>query len=133
MMLTRDKLRQSFDAIFGANTKASDEEIDGHWTLMNENNGRKVFHKLLRYIPERKMMRSRWVGALQELGVPLRLINGGQDPVSGKHLYDYYLERVQNADAILLSDIGHYPHTEAPERVFAAFRDFHIKLGTIAG
>ncbi|GJL92092.1 alpha/beta fold hydrolase [Hyphococcus sp.] len=132
LMLTRDKLRKSFDAIFGANTKASDEEIDGHWALINENDGRRVFHKLLRYIPERKMMRSRWVGALTEAGVPLRLVNGGEDPVSGKHLYEYYLEQVPNADAILLDDIGHYPQTEAPARILAAFTDFHAKLGTIA-
>ncbi len=131
MMLTRAKLQSAFDAIFGARTKASEQEIDGHWTLMNENNGRRVFHKLLHYIPERKVMRSRWVGALQTASAPLRLINGGEDPVSGKHLYDYYSEQIPNPDAVLLSDIGHYPHTEAPEQVFAAFSAFHHKLGTI--
>lgn len=131
MFMTRNKLRRAFDAIFGPQSKASDAEIDGHWALMNENNGRKVFHKLLHYIPERKMMRSRWVGALQEASVPLRLIDGGADPVSGKHLYEYYLEQVPNADAVLFDDIGHYPHTEAPERALAAFTDFHTRLGTM--
>ncbi len=131
MMLSRAKLRSAFDAIFGSETKASDEEIDGHWALMNENHGRKVFHKLLQYIPERSVMRARWVGALKETRAPMRLINGGMDPVSGKHLYDYYLEQIPGADAVLLADIGHYPHTEAPDRVFAAFTEFHKKLGTL--
>jgi pimeloyl-ACP methyl ester carboxylesterase len=130
-MLTRDKLRKNFDEIFGPESKASDEEIDGHWALMNERGGRRVFHKLLQYIPERKMMRARWVGALKETNIAMRLIDGGADPVSGRHLYNHYLEQVPKADAVLLDDIGHYPQTEAPARVLSAFRDFHKKLGTI--
>ncbi|MAW81830.1 MAG: alpha/beta hydrolase [Parvularcula sp.] len=132
MVMTRDKLRNNFDEIFGAETKASDEEIDGHWALINENKGRRVFHKLLQYIPERQVMRSRWVGALKEATIPLRLIDGGADPVSGKHLYDYYREQIPNADAVLLEDIGHYPQTEAPDRVLSAFFDFHRKLRTVS-
>lgn len=130
-MLTRDRLRKAFDEIFGPGTKASDEEIDTHWALMNEHDGRRVFHKLLQYIPERRTMRARWVGALQHSRAPIRLINGGADPVSGKHLYEYYLDQVLNADAVLLDEIGHYPHTEAPEKALAAFFDFHRQLGTI--
>ncbi len=131
MMMTREKLRTTFDQIFGADTKASDEEIDGHWALMTENNGRRIFHKLLQYIPERKVMRARWVGALKEAAIPLRLLNGGADPVSGRHLYDYYLTEVPNADAVLFKDIGHYPQTEAPARVLSAFFEFHRKLRTV--
>lgn len=129
-MLSREKLRKTFDEIYGPQTKASDEELDGHWALFSENNGRRVFHKLLRYIPERKANRTRWVGALVEAHIQLRLIDGGVDPVSGKHLYDYYKEMVPNADAVLLEDIGHYPQTEAPARVLKAFLDFHRQLGT---
>lgn len=132
LMMTREKLRASFDAIFGPHTKASDAEIDAHWMLMNENNGRRIFHKLLHYIPERKTMRSRWVGALKEAGMPMRLINGGQDPVSGNHLYDYYLQQAPNADAVLFDDVGHYPQTEAPDRVLTAFIEFHTRTGTLS-
>lgn len=130
-MMSRDKLRKAFDEIFGLETKAPDEEIDAHWALFVQGGGRKVFHKLLHYIPERKANRDRWVGALQNTHIPLRLIDGGADPVSGKHLYDYYLEQVPNADAVLFEDIGHYPHTEEPMRVLEAFLAFHRKLRTI--
>lgn len=128
--LTRDKLRKGFDVIFGPDTRASDAEIDGHWALISEQNGQKIFHKLMRYIPERIRHRERWVGALIEARAPLRLINGGADPVSGKHLYTYYRETVPNADAVLFEDIGHYPQTEAPERTLEAFLEFHAKIGT---
>ena len=127
LFMTRDKFRETFDEIFGPNTKASDMEIDAHWALINEQGGRGVLHKLLRYIPERRAHRARWVGALQETSVPMRLIDGGADPVSGRHLYEYYLEQVPNADAVLFEDIGHYPHTEAPERTLDAFLAFHKK------
>lgn len=129
LFLSRAKFRTTFDEIFGPNTKAPDSELDAHWALIGENGGRGVLHKLLRYIPERIAYRERWVGALKEARAPLRLINGGADPVSGKHLYDYYREQIPNADAVLFEDIGHYPHTEAPERVLEAFLEFHKRQG----
>ena len=128
ILLSRDKLRKSFDEIFGSHTKASDEELDVHWALISEGGGREVLHKLLQYIPERKAKRERWVGALHEASIPLKLIIGGADPVSGKHLFDYYLEQIPYANAILFKDIGHYPHTEAPDRVLKEFLDFHTTL-----
>ncbi len=130
LMMSRERLRQTFDQIFGPDTKASDAEIAAHWTLIMENDGAKVLHKLLQYIPERRAQRARWVGALHETRTPLRLINGGADPVSGSHLYAHYRELVPNADAVLLERIGHYPHTEAAREVFDAVNDFHQRIGT---
>ncbi len=129
--MSREKLRKAFDQIFGADTKASDEEIDGHWALFEQGGGKKIFHKLMQYIPERKANRARWVGALQDTHIPLRLIDGGADPISGKHMLDHYLELIPNADAVLFEEIGHYPHTEAPQNVLGAFFDFHTRLGTL--
>lgn len=130
LMMTRDRLRKTFDSIFGEQTKASDEEIDGHFALIKEQDGHTVLHRLLRYIPERRDNRPRWVGALTDTRVPLRLINGGADPVSGRHLYHHYKSLIPDADAVLFDDIGHYPHTEAPTRVLGAFTEFHTNLGT---
>lgn len=132
LMMSRARLRTSFDEVFGPQTKASDAEIDAHWALMSEKGGRFVFHKLLHYIPERRERRERWVAALKEAKVPLRLIDGGADPVSGLHLYDYYREQVPNADALLLPDIGHYPQTEAPAEVLRLFLEFHRKQRSLA-
>jgi pimeloyl-ACP methyl ester carboxylesterase len=132
LVMSRAQLRKSFDGIYGADTRASDAEIDSHWALLSENGGARIVHKLLRYIPERVRHRERWVGALKETHAPLRLIIGGADPVSGAHLYHYYLEQVPNADAVLLNDIGHYPQTEAPKAVIDGFLDFHRKHKVLA-
>ncbi|MEL7489190.1 MAG: alpha/beta hydrolase [Pseudomonadota bacterium] len=128
LMLSPSRFRKTFDEIFGPETKASDEEINGHWAMIAHNGGRSVLHKLLNYIPERIEHRERWVGALKNTVTPMRLINGGFDPVSGEHLYHYYKEQAPNADAVLLPKIGHYPHTEAPSDVLAAFTDFHATI-----
>lgn len=132
LLMTKEKLRQSFDEVYGADTKASEEEIAAHWAMITAGGGKRVLHKLLSYIPQRRANRERWVGALKAARVPLRLIDGGADPVSGAHLYHYYKDEVPNADAVLLEAIGHYPHTEAPREVLAAFLDFHRKLKTVA-
>jgi pimeloyl-ACP methyl ester carboxylesterase len=131
LMLTENKLRATFDEIYGPATKAPDAEIAAHWAMINANGGRRVLHRLLSYIPQRRANRERWVGALLAARAPLRLIDGGADPVSGAHLYRYYKEQVPNADAVLFDDIGHYPHTEAPERTLSAFLEFHRNLKTV--
>ncbi|MEO0398083.1 MAG: alpha/beta hydrolase [Pseudomonadota bacterium] len=129
-LMTRERLRTSFDKIFGPNTKASDGEIAAHWKLMNENDGRKMMHRLMRYIPERKRHQDRWIGALHDTIIPLRIIIGGADPISGEHLYHLYCETIANADGVLLDQIGHYPQTEAPEKVVSAVQDFHDAIRT---
>lgn len=123
--MSRNRVQKSFNEIFGPNTQPTDAEIDGHWHFINHKDGHLLLHKLMRYIIDRRTHAVRWKNALIESQSPLRLINGGKDPVSGAHLYDYYCKIIPNADAILLSEIGHYPHTEAPEQVWHAFADFH--------
>lgn len=125
--INKTRFQNSFDEIFGLQTKASEEEIDGHWRLLQRHDGHRVVHKILKYIPERTRFRDRWVSALMNAHQPLKLIIGGTDPVSGKHLYDYYCEQIPNADAVLFDTIGHYPQTEAPEQTLAEVFAFHDK------
>lgn len=56
--------------------------------------------------------------------VPMRLINGASDPVSGRHAAARYQALVPGADVVLLEGVGHYPHVEAPGDVLAAVWDF---------
>jgi pimeloyl-ACP methyl ester carboxylesterase len=84
-----------------------------------------VIPKLLGYMPERKQKRERWVGALVDAAVPVGVINGSLDPVSGKHLVDRYRELVGSDRFIVeIDDVGHYPQVEAPEAVVEAWRRF---------
>lgn len=123
---SRDGLVKSFHQIFGPQTLPTESEMDDFWSLIESNNGPRVMHKLIGYIPERRVQRDRWVAAMQRGEVPLRVIDGEVDPISGAHMVARYRELIPNPDAVLLSGIGHYPQIEAPCQVlkhYLAFRD----------
>jgi pimeloyl-ACP methyl ester carboxylesterase len=67
---------------------------------------------------------SSWVRPLQDRIVPVRLINGSVDPVSGRHMVERYAALVPDADVVHLPDLGHYPHVEQPESVAEHLRSF---------
>ncbi|OJJ21204.1 alpha/beta hydrolase [marine bacterium AO1-C] len=124
-LMNKKRFKKRFSEVFGPQTQPSTQEIDDFWYLIDLNQGQKVGHKLIRYMKERKVYRERWVGALQKSTIPLRVIDGPFDPVSGKHMTVRYKELVPNPDVVLLGEgIGHYPHVEDPEGVLKAFWEF---------
>jgi pimeloyl-ACP methyl ester carboxylesterase len=128
-LMNRRSFERSFSAIFGANTRPSAQELAEFWDLIRRDGGTRIIHKLIRYMPERRANRERWVGALQKTRVPLRVINGPDDPVSGAHMVARYRELIPNPDTVSLPGIGHYPQTEDPAGVLKAFFEFHARLG----
>lgn len=123
--MTRRAFDRSMRGVFAPDTPPSKAELDGFWQLINEGHGRRVVHKLLRYIPERVAMRERWVDALKHARIPLGFINGTADPVSGEAMVCRFEEVVgTNRFVRRLADVGHYPQVERPEVVLEAYRDF---------
>lgn len=118
------RFRRSLSAVFGAYTQPTPEQLGAFWQLMAENGGARIAHRLIRYILDRRRNRERWVSALQNTRVPLRLINGPQDPVSGVHMVVRYRELVPEPDVVMLPGVGHYPQVEAPSAVAAALSEF---------
>lgn len=131
-MMTRRSYRKTMTRIFGPKYPPSDNFINGSWQLATENNGKQMFPVLIRYMQERRDNRERWVGPLEQPGIPLALINGVLDPVSGGHAAQRFRDVVPNADVTLLDDAGHYPHVEKPAAVLAAFERFHNNLASQA-
>ncbi len=123
---SREALVKGFRQIFGAQTQPTESELDDYWSLVESNHGPRILHKLITYIPERRVQRERWVTAMQQGDIPLRVIDGAFDPISGVHMVERYRELIPDADTVLLPGIGHYPQTEAPVLVlkhYLAFRD----------
>ena len=118
------RFRKSFSAVFGAQTQPSPAELSAFWELLNYNDGRRVIHLISRYQRERHTFKKRWTGALQKTYVPLRLINGTLDPVSGATMVERYRELMPNPDVVTLDHIGHYPQVEDARAVLAAAFDF---------
>ena len=124
-LLARVTPRRRFDAsftrIFGPDTPPSRAFLDDAWFLLTRDGGRAMLPRLIRYIPERRERRARWVGALTSPSAPTRLIVGALDPISGRHMADRYRELVPEPDVVLCDRLGHYPHVEDPDAVLTAF------------
>ncbi|HEY1026852.1 MAG TPA: alpha/beta hydrolase [Pseudomonas sp.] len=123
-LFSRSTLAQSFARIFGPHTQPSEAELDALWQLVAYNNGPAVMHRLIRYMPERRRQRERWVAAMQATAVPMRVIDGAFDPISGAHMVARYCELIAAADTVLLDGIGHYPQLEAPQQVLEHYLYF---------
>lgn len=101
-----------------------EDELQKFWELMQHNNGRRVIHKIIHYMVERVETRERWVGALQNSSVPLRLIVGLEDSISGAHMAHRYRELIPDPDIVELPGVGHYPQVEAPDEVLKSVQQF---------
>ncbi len=117
--------KKSLAKVFGPRTRPSPQELDDFAAAFNQNNGKRIAHKLIRYMTERVTYRERWLAALRSISVPFRFINGLADPVSGRHLVERFRELVpEQRDVVELEDIGHFPHFEAPEATSEHIVDF---------
>ncbi|MGF1544617.1 MAG: alpha/beta fold hydrolase [Parvularculaceae bacterium] len=128
-LMTRERFAASFSTIFAERSQPTEAELDAHWSLILENGGARILHKLIRYMGERETWRDRWGGAIEEARAPTAMIVGADDPISGAQMLDAYRERAPGAAdgprATLLDGIGHYPQIEAPARCLEAFFAFH--------
>ena len=124
-----EKLKKTFSGI--CSQPIADEELRTYWDLLQHNNGISVMPKLIRYMKERKTYRQRWVGALEKISIPLRVIDGIDDPISGNHMLERYRQLINKPDVVELEGIGHYPQVEAPQQVLAAAEAFWKKHNII--
>lgn len=123
--ITDAKFKRSLASIFGARTQPTEAELNDFVAVFKYNDGKRVAHKLIRYMAERAKHRARWVGALERMNQPFRFINGLDDRVSGAHLVERFREVVPHqTDIIELRGIGHYPHFETPETVLEKYLEF---------
>jgi pimeloyl-ACP methyl ester carboxylesterase len=122
-LMTERRFGASFSEVFGAHTKPTAAELAEFWSLITFNGGQRIAHQLIRYMKERRVHRQRWVGALHAQ-IPLRVINGADDPVSGAHMIRRLREELPEADVVMLRGVGHYPQIEDPAAVMRAYLEF---------
>lgn len=123
------KFKKTFSAI--CSNKMTDNELETYWKLLQYKQGVEVMPKLIRYMQERRAFRQRWVGALENSVMPMRLIDGIEDPISGAHMVTRYKQLIAEADVIELEGVGHYPQVEAPSSVASAALRFWRSHGFI--
>ena len=122
--LLRTLTTRTIDEMFGPHTKPSPELMEKFHEILEYNNGKRVSHKVGRFVIDRERHRNRWVRAMRQTRVPMRLIDGPWDPNSGRHMAERYLEVVPNPDVVMLdAAIGHWPQIEDPTGVVTHFLD----------
>jgi pimeloyl-ACP methyl ester carboxylesterase len=128
--LSRRIIEPTINEMFGPDTKPSRRMLDLFHEILEYNDGKRVLHKVGRFVTDRYAHRNRWVRAMRETAVPMRLIDGPIDPNSGRHMAQRYLEVIPNADVVMLDDaIGHWPQIEAPDAVLEHFLAHVERLG----
>ena len=123
-LITKQKFATNLQKIFGPNTQPTSETIDTLWQLLSYNNGLRVMHKLINYIPQRKQYRARWVGTITDSLIPIKLIAGAKDPISGQHMIDHYRKLIPNANITTMPMLGHYPQIEDADAITKAYLAF---------
>ena len=124
--MSRRLIEPTINEMFGPGTKPSRRMLDLFHEILEYNDGKRVTHKVGRFVTDRYAHRNRWVRAMRQTDVPMRLIDGPIDPNSGRHMAQRYLEVIPNPDVVMLDDnIGHWPQIEAPDAVLGHFLD-HI-------
>lgn len=126
--ITKPKFAVNLQHIFGPATPPTPEVVDTLWQLLNHNDGIAVMHKLITYMTQRKQHRQRWVEALVNSPVPVKLIAGALDPISGQHMIDRYGQLIPNANITTMPTLGHYPQVEDATAITAAYLQFRDSI-----
>lgn len=126
VFLSQRVLERTINELFGPHTQPSPRMHELFNQILEYNDGKRVTHKVGRFVNDRYLYRNRWVRAMRQTNVSMRLINGPADPNSGRHMADRYRQLIPNPDVVMLDDgIGHWPQIEAPEAVLSALLE-HI-------
>lgn len=94
-----------------------EEELRDHWEAMTMYEGKRAIPRLCAYHGERRTREADWLAALQYSGLPVQLVWGLADPVSGGPMLDEVRRRTSTVRIEARDDVGHYPQLEAPEWV----------------
>lgn len=129
-LTTRGAFERGLASVLGSRMTPEERRVftSEAFRLASLQGGTRIAHRLIGYMRERREQRERWVGALVGSTVPRRLVNGPEDPVSGAHAAERYLELVPNPDVVSLRGVGHYPQIEDPDATARAIVELHDRI-----
>jgi pimeloyl-ACP methyl ester carboxylesterase len=116
-LVSEGRFAANFRTIFSAEHPISDADIHQHWRSICLAGGNKLYHRLVYFYDEIERFEDRWEGALAAARVPLRLVWGMGDPVSGPDMVAHIRTHAPAVAIHELPAIGHYPHLEVPDVV----------------
>jgi pimeloyl-ACP methyl ester carboxylesterase len=102
--------------------------LESSWSLLVNNDGRKMIPVISQYLEERRTHVKRWRSPLQHPEIPMAMINGIEDPISGLGTAQFFQKLQPQSLSVFIENSGHYPHVETPEAVLSSFFKFHKSL-----
>lgn len=110
--------------MFDQNHQPSQSDLEQWYQQLMMNQGKKSLVQLNKSIFDRFKHRDRLVNALIHSQIPMLLINGENDPNSGKHMAQRYRELIPNPQIVEIKDCGHWTPWEQPLIVVTAIQTF---------
>jgi len=114
--------------IFSQEHPPSKVFLDSSWNLLLNNDGRKMIPIISQYLEERRTHVKRWRTPLQHPEIPMAMINGIEDPISGLDTAHFFQKLQPQSLTVFIEKSGHYPHVETPKAVLSSFFKFHKSL-----
>lgn len=104
---------RSWSEVFSAEHPLDPRVAAMHWGLLERDGSQRELRRMLHFVPERTANATRWDEAVAKSGIPLHLIWGVEDLVSGS---DAALvpARLPEANLEAMEGVGHAPHIEVP-------------------
>ncbi|PQJ81639.1 alpha/beta fold hydrolase [Polaribacter glomeratus] len=116
MLASFGMYKKAIKEAFFDETKISDTELIEMWHQLELNKGRDVINFISHYIRERKIFWHRWVKALNDNKVPIKLILGRQDTTNINANSNTLADKNEDIEILWIENCGHYPMLESPEK-----------------
>ena len=108
--------KKTIREVFYNDSKITDEELSEMWYLLEYNHGRDVIRFIYNYLRERKIFWGRWVNALKETNVLLKVVWSKNDPLIDENFTQYLSRKTKNNEIQWVENSGHFPMLETPKQ-----------------
>lgn len=105
---------RSWGEVFSEGHPLDPEAASTYWEVLQRDGDSRQLRTLLHFVPERAANARRWDEALSESEVPISLVWGVEDLVSGSDA-SLVPERLPRTELAAMEGVGHAPHIEVPE------------------
>ncbi len=112
--------RRQFGGIFSRGHPLSAEEAADQWSLLTQQDGHRLLHRLIHYNRERVTppFAGRWHSALSDWPGRLELAWAEKDPICTEAVLQAVLGLRPHAEVTRLHGLGHYPQIEDAETTY---------------
>jgi pimeloyl-ACP methyl ester carboxylesterase len=120
--------RHQYSKVYARPYEFDEQHYRQQWSLVQNNDGRKVLAKIAGYMKERQRMGDKWLGPLHRARLPLQLVWGRQDPIAVHAIAEKICSQNPSISLLTLDDAAHYPQLETAEKVANALLKMTIGL-----